>query len=270
MLHLNCFSPSWTIATCIFKLDFCPNWVPQKQHLNCFFPSWIILRNISFQITLLTKFSITYVTFLIFHFLFPRDFFSMYSFITCLDLKSSLQMSHLNCFFPSWTVATCLFKLPLWLKFSSQMSHFFSFLHGMFQNALMKCHKCHIWIFSFLHGFYQHVLSNICFDQTYHYKCHFLSFSSWFCSCDISLQVFIFKIHYCKPHIWIAPFIHEQLQCVQGAPYLSARYISDCTAWYNSCSHSKLLSTIATLSGSYQKKIQPNRSRIKGGCQSWI
>ena len=33
-------------------------------------------------------------------------------------------------------------------------------------------------------------------------------------------------------------------------------------------SYSKLLSTIATLSGSYQKKIQSNRSRIKRGSQS--
>ena len=42
MAHLNSFLPSWTLTTCVFKLEMCPKLELQMTHFNCFFPSWIV------------------------------------------------------------------------------------------------------------------------------------------------------------------------------------------------------------------------------------
>ena len=36
MPHLNCFFSSWTVATCVFRLTFCPKFALQMSHLNGF------------------------------------------------------------------------------------------------------------------------------------------------------------------------------------------------------------------------------------------
>ena len=78
--HTDCFFPSWTVATCLFKQSFRPKLILQMSHLNGLFPSWTVT-------TCLFKWT--------------------------FNPNLVLQISQLNCLLPLWIVVTCLFNRVL-------------------------------------------------------------------------------------------------------------------------------------------------------------
>ena len=84
------------------------------------FLSFMETCNMFVQITFLFKFSITNDTIELF--LSFMNFYNVFSFKIPFSPKLELQ-SHLNGFFLSWAILTCIFKLTLFPKPELQMSH---------------------------------------------------------------------------------------------------------------------------------------------------
>ena len=134
MSHLNFFLPSWTIFTCLLKLLFSPKLAVQISYLNCFFLHELHAICIYTQTTLSYKISIANVKLVL---SLPSWIIAIWTFILYFDLNSALQMSHLNCFFPSYIMNWCnmFFYAMFWCKHSITNLTFVYFLHEQMKNV---------------------------------------------------------------------------------------------------------------------------------------
>ena len=129
-------------------------------------------------------------------------FESFLPFINCSNMlfqitlraKLVIQMSHLNCLFPSWSAATWVFKLPFCSKLALQMSHLNCFFPSwtvaicVFKWPLCPKLESHIWIVSFLCELLQWKKLNLL--TFYHIQAGFL-LNFWILMVDTSNYTFV-------------------------------------------------------------------------------